>query len=124
MNNLYVKQPHTPGPWFLFANDHCVGGPCDHPDGPTAGVAICNMQRRGVAENQANARLIASAPDHAMFASALIQKLARWEPFPGSESDGEVCVGGLRYCSKLDEFGVPVLTDATRAEISKTKGLK
>lgn len=59
---------HTPGPWFIFGNGHCVGGPASPDDSelsanPRAGVAMCHMSRRPPHENQANARLIAAAPD-------------------------------------------------------------
>ena len=50
---------HTPGPWFLFGNGHCIGGPLN---GETAGIAMCSMARRTDEENAANAKLIAAAP--------------------------------------------------------------
>ncbi len=52
---------YTPGPWFVFGNGHCVGGP--HHGNETAGVAMCAMRLRDEEENAANARLIAAAPD-------------------------------------------------------------
>jgi hypothetical protein len=61
---------HTPGPWFVFGNGHCVGGPCepgngllDDPEQKTAGVAMCGMRLRTSEECEANAKLIAAAPD-------------------------------------------------------------
>lgn len=56
---------HTPGPWFVFGNGHCVGGAASDGDQgtPTAGIAMCGMTRRQPAEVVANARLISSAPD-------------------------------------------------------------
>lgn len=58
---------HTPGPWFTFANATCVGGPAGilgNPSGAdTAGIAHCGMALRAGDELQANARLIAAAPD-------------------------------------------------------------
>jgi hypothetical protein len=58
---------HTPGPWFIFGNRHCVGGPFvpgpgDDPDQLTAGIAMCGMRLRTADECAANARLIAAAP--------------------------------------------------------------
>lgn len=60
---------HTPGPWFVFPNGNCVGGPTG-PCGPahadesnTAGIALCGMRLRTHEEQEANARLIAAAPD-------------------------------------------------------------
>lgn len=52
---------HTPGPWFVFGNGYCVGGP--HPENETAGIAMCSMRLRESLENKWNARLIATAPD-------------------------------------------------------------
>lgn len=59
---------HTPGPWYVFGNGHCVGGPfsSDDPDESgrkTAGIAMCGMRLRSPDESEANARLIAAAPD-------------------------------------------------------------
>jgi hypothetical protein len=73
-------------------------------------------------EGQANARLIAAAPDHALFASAIAAGVIRWEMFDGKKDSGEICVNGLRWATQLDEFGVPVLTQNTRAAIAKAKG--
>lgn len=56
----YTK--HTPAPWFIFGNGHCVGGPAPDASHTTAGVAMCGMQLRSDEENAANARLIAAAP--------------------------------------------------------------
>lgn len=57
---------HTPGPWFIFGNGHCVGGANTDPttvaEHPTAGIAMCGMARRDPAECEANARLVAAAP--------------------------------------------------------------
>lgn len=58
-----MTTAHTPGPWFLFGNGHCVGGPASDTETPTAGVAMCGMARRGPDESAANARLISAAPD-------------------------------------------------------------
>lgn len=58
---------HTPGPWFTFANGACVGGPAGHLGNPsgadTAGIAHCGMALRTHSEVQANAALIAAAPE-------------------------------------------------------------
>lgn len=61
-----MKDRHTPGPWFVFGNGHCVGGPRTdaHPHEPTtAGIAMCSMAARNEEENRANAQLISAAPD-------------------------------------------------------------
>lgn len=56
---------HTPGPWFIFGNGHCVGGPAIAPLGEsqTAGIAMCSMSKRHTDECVANAKLIAAAPE-------------------------------------------------------------
>lgn len=62
-----MSGQHTPGPWFAFANATCVGGPVGilgNPSGAdTAGIAHCGMALRTGNEVQANARLIAAAPE-------------------------------------------------------------
>ncbi len=49
----------TPGPWQLFGNGHCVGGP----ENDKAGIAMCSMRLRSDEQNAANALLIAAAPE-------------------------------------------------------------
>lgn len=51
---------HTPGPWFIFGNKHCVGASLVD---ETALIAMCGAARRTTQENEANARLVAVAPD-------------------------------------------------------------
>lgn len=46
---------HTPAPWSLFGNGHCIKGKLN--DGE-AGIAICSMQARTPEENAANAACI------------------------------------------------------------------
>lgn len=53
---------HTPGPWFQINGGKCVGGPESTP-GLGHGIAACSMRARSEDESQANARLIAAAPD-------------------------------------------------------------
>lgn len=73
-------------------------------------------------EDQANARLIAAAPDHALVARALAARVARWELFTNAEQSGELCIGGMRYVTQLDEFGVPELSDHTRHALAAGTG--
>lgn len=59
---------HTPGPWVVFPDTLCVGGPftpgpADEPGQTTAGVALCGMRLRTREEARANARLVAACPD-------------------------------------------------------------
>ena len=71
-------------------------------------------------DSRANARLIAAAPDHAAIGWAMCVGPARWEPF--GDMRGEFCMNGIRYLTKLDEFGVPEMTDGMRAAIAKARG--
>lgn len=66
-----VSPAHTPGPWFVYENGHCVGGPFEPSlsvpgvghEGNTAGVPMCGMRMRTFEEAEANARLISAAPE-------------------------------------------------------------
>ncbi len=62
-----VTTKHTPGPWFVLGNGFCVAGPFSgaggEPGQTTAGVAHCGMQLRAEEEAEANACLVAAAPD-------------------------------------------------------------
>ncbi len=70
-----------------------------------------------VERNYADDRTAAS--DHALFASAVCRGVARWERFSGTSTDGEVCVGGMRYSTQLDHFGCPVLSERIQHELAK-----
>jgi hypothetical protein len=58
---------HTPGPWTACDPDFFGGIAINGPDGGLAIAAVCNGEMRKMAgqleEHQANARLIAAAPD-------------------------------------------------------------
>lgn len=56
------KPKYTPGPWYTFDNNHCIGGPESQP-GYGHGVAICRMRARTREEAQANATLISASPE-------------------------------------------------------------
>ncbi|MDR6851054.1 hypothetical protein J2Y54_000547 [Sphingomonas sp. BE123] len=82
---------------------------------------VCFMSTAGFGGDmdriEANARLIAAAPDHAMIAAALCTGIARWNWW--SEGRGEVCVAGFCFVTELDEFRVPKITDALREALIK-----
>lgn len=107
----------TPGPWatdgLLIYADHGiqlhVAAAVDEAGHPYAGDAA-----------EANARLIAAAPDHALICWAMCVAAGRWEPY--GDGRGEFCINGLRYSTRLDEFGCPVVNSAIRAAISKATG--
>jgi len=96
---------HTPGPWFVFSNTHCVGGPHADPNQPTAGVAMCALQFRRPDEIRANTRLIAAAPD-------MLEELKGCESFLSSAT-----ISGV-----LGEVAV-VLLRSVRAVIAKAEAL-
>lgn len=105
---------HTPGPWVAEYGDTPYAEIGESWVVDAESGSVCTVD--SATENrEANARLIAAAPDHALIAAALCQGIARWE---GSE----FCIGGLRHSTKLDEFGVPVMTGGMRAAIAKATG--
>lgn len=132
-----MTTQHTPGPWSLgkarmgFHNHAMmpvitVSGRYVaeiSPNGRTTRKAGNNrvMQLKVFsAEDDANARLIASAPDHALIGWAMCVQDGTWEEW--STGAGEFCFCGLRYATRLDEFGCPILTDALRAALSLARG--
>jgi hypothetical protein len=70
---------------------------------------------------EAAARLIAAAHDHALVCWAMCVQDATWEEWTPFDGSGEFCFAGLRYATRLDEFGCPRLTDALRANISASR---
>lgn len=125
-----AKTAPTPGPWSVF------GEPIDRHYGIEADEAKFSVVVFGDADDEdmgvqgrtrdemlANARLIAAAPDHALYGRAITARLIRWEPFlVGVNSGGELCCNGLRYSTTLDDFGVPRLPAALRAFLTKAEG--
>lgn len=101
---------HTPGPWKAAPT---AFGPIDIviPDGKD----IVTVYGGGTGNKEANARLIASAPDHAMIGWAMCVAAGRWEP--AGDLTGAFCINGICHHTKLDEFGCPAMTDALRSAI-------
>jgi len=62
---------HTPGPWIVAPNGHCVLSDSPRLDGIPRGVAACAMTARSQAEAKANAQLVAAAPE--LLEAALLQ---------------------------------------------------
>lgn len=104
----------TPGPWKVDPKHPlCI-------ESGEGNIGLVNLARA----SEADARLIAAAPDHALLAAAICAGRARWEPFssqPGLQITygGEVCINGLRHATTLDQFGVPILTAHLRAALLK-----
>ncbi len=105
---MNAQAQHTQGPWTvndsdadqtIWAGEDCVATAWLDPN------------------VDANARLIAAAPDHALIARAMCIGAGRWEPF--GDGRGEFCMNGQRHATWLDEFGVPVITNGMRAALAK-----
>lgn len=63
--------------------------------------------------------IIHALGDAPMLLAAMVLGVARWEFFTGSTRDGEVCVDGLRYSTRLNAVGCPELTSAIRSALWK-----
>lgn len=117
----------TPGPWEQdFMDDYAIMAengsaiatvltgadfPCLNDDEQLAVIPEC----------EANARLIAAAPDHALICWAMCVQDGRWEEWTPYDGSGEFIFAGLRYATRIDEFGCPKLTPALRAAISQAR---
>lgn len=105
-----VEMGATSGPWRVVENRHRsqrlrVAGSFDYQH-------VCQVNA-GLTQ-RANARLIAAAPDHALLLAAIVSGRARIEPLGANV---EVCTGGLRYATKLDENGCPLVSDVIRTAL-------
>jgi hypothetical protein len=113
----------TSGPWAV--NPFRARVDCGTESKIGGLLPVCEMlwptDERTEAETKANAHLIAAAPDHALIAWALCVGLGRWE-FLGDSLRGEFCVNGIRHLTRLDQFGVPAVTDTLRAELTQARG--
>ena len=92
---------HTPGPWITSGSIHwpysttrrvlnAIWGPPDHHQRRTR---ICIISRRRKEESDANARLIASAPDLLAACKSLLEKLRERK---GTEAEGRVSVSDVQ----------------------------
>jgi hypothetical protein len=114
----------TPAPWSVapFLTVAVTTSPDE--DGNVRSIALSHFYDRSVAgskeEAEANARLIAAAPDHADICWAMCMAAGRWEPW--GDGRGEFCINGMRYTTELDEFSAPIVTPALRAQIAKARG--
>jgi hypothetical protein len=130
-----LAAEHTPAPWAEPFEDELSGVPflrieTDQPTGPKL-RDICEVSASFVDgdfviddETWSNARLIAAAPDHALIGWAVCVAAGRWEPSPAADGRGEFCINGIRFSTRLDEFGVPAMTDGLRAAIAKARGVR
>lgn len=77
----------------------------------------------GISPKAEDRALIALAPDHALFAAAMVAGKVRWERFASSDVSGDIVFDAMRYATQLDEFGVPKLTDSLRAALKAALGV-
>ena len=61
--------------------------------------------------------------DRTLLLRALCEGTARWEPW-SDPSQGELCINGLRYSTKVDGKGCPTLTPGIRHALVKTRNAK
>jgi len=90
---------HTPGPWtYPGGTGNFVGGP------DRIRVADVGGMERSPEERQANARLIAAAPDLLAACKSVLDSV----PFASYRGDGELeeCEGRLRFAILKAEGGV------------------
>ena len=102
----------TPGPWVVCKDDAYVDGSDGKP------VAYCRDPERRPSAMSANAHLIAAAPDHALLGWAMCIQDGRWEEWVPFDGRGEFIFAGIRYCTKLDQFGCVELTPALRSVLT------
>jgi hypothetical protein len=94
---------HTPGPWRVEQNTTFIWGACNPDDPTTRGMGFPIAYARMVSsdreigvisEAEANARLIAAAPDGYAFAKALDASWSETLPLgPDAYSEGNVTIG-------------------------------
>lgn len=117
---------HTPGPWMAdywrydITQNIRIRRLGERPE-ETVAVIIKSDDPVFEIMNEANAQLIASAPDHALMLSVLATRKAHWVQWDGG-TQGEFCMDGLRLYTTLDEFGCPQMTEPIRAAIAKAEG--
>jgi hypothetical protein len=132
-----VSAGFTPGPWRvgIWMGDanrkHVVD--MGVPDGITTFAMLTERYGFGFppsaivhsdgdgCEIEANARLIAAAPDLALICWAMCVQDGRWEEWTPYDGSGEFIFAGLRYATRTDEFGCPKLTPALRAALTKAR---
>jgi hypothetical protein len=124
-----LAAKHTPGPWQLGERYGMLKTEIIAPQAGRAVATVWTHEQPTVREpretkpseaGQANAHLIAAAPDHALICWAMCVQDGTWEEWP-FDGRGEFIFAGLRYATALDEFGCPKLTPALREAISASR---
>lgn len=83
-----------------------IGRPHYRMQTPEAWQAERDDRERRIADTFADS--IVDETGAELFLRAIMRGVARWESF-GSGKGGEVCCGGIRYSTRLDTFGRPVI---------------
>lgn len=115
---------HTPGPWTM---DSEFGTSIKGADGVTVAAVLNPINATkgqkpvpsDLNEVKANASLVVAAPDHAHICWAMCVAAGRWEPW--GDGRGEFCINGMRYATKLDVFGCPVVNEPIRSAIARAR---
>ena len=114
----------TPGPWAVCSFTGLAVTTAPDENGDVRSIALSHFYDRTIEGSkeraQANARLIAAAPDHADICWAMCMAGGLWQPW--GDGRGEFIINGIRFITKLDEFSVPIVTPALRAQIAKARG--
>jgi hypothetical protein len=111
---------HTPGPWTCHTGSVYKDGPTVYPKGQDEGIPICHMDREPgngtmPVERDANARLIAAAPDLLAALEAAEQKMYAL----GREFSGP------RFTDRYDDGPTLLkLCEQANAAIARAKGEK
>lgn len=110
------KPTHTPGPWFVIDERHFQGRfTCEVGEPMVGGKTVCSIETtlsKESAEFQANARLIAAAPDLKRFAES-IEESVNDALRPGSPDTF------MSLVKRLQDYRA-----WARAAIAKAEGLK
>lgn len=134
-----MSAAHTEGPWMV--EDHGTMHPRDAEgllvrtvdhlflrvvstvvDIDVADLHCDADDEEAVETTRADAALVAAAPDHALLLATMATGALRWDSWaPDADGNrrGELAFDGLRYATRLDEFGCPILTDALRVALVK-----
>lgn len=102
------RPTHTLGPWEVIGDAGVIGRVTRRPGGSIAGHTGVVPLPFDSPRADADARLIAAAPDHALLLAAVARGIARIEV-----SGERFCIHmpGLAYYTSADESGCPRLGD-------------
>jgi len=95
------EQGHTPGPWHVGQGNgegsvFSEAGRMGWGPGGTTLAPICRMIEQDPAEDEANARLIAAAPDLLAACEDAVATLVRWADNSAWDERDDLTIDGLR----------------------------